>query len=1045
MTRSPSSPSSGPRVNRFQLLLLGGGLALAATMGKSFRGISQPNVLDELVVARSGRVFSPRLSIPLGYRRCTTRPRRPDDTVPREGCGAVNPLPLDVDAFADSGESSDPRTLRVSALLALTEPDRTEPVLDTAISRLSRALRLASDSVPFLVDLSGAHLARAQVTQDPHDLLEGLNYALEALGSAPSDSAALFNTALALEWLGLDEQAIHAWTEYLRVDSTTDWAREARLRQRALQPRQTMHSPGPASSVKAVRGFATSHPQEAMLLGWDTVLGRWGEAWEAGKTAEAAALLQLADRLGATLAARDGGDASLADAVAAIRAVAGDSAATRVLARAHRRYGAVQRLYVEHETRDAAKDSLARVLSDRPPSRTLMLWSKAFQAAMLVYDGKYPRAESAYAALLPRIDTVRYPALAGRAQWMRGTASGRNKRLIEAREFYQIAARLLERAGETEYAAYALAQYGEAAYYQRDTAAAYPAMHRGLMALREYRSSRWLHNTLLVLANSATADRMPLAAERIRDEDLSVAQRLPSSSVRAEALLGLANIRAVTARRPQAAEDLASAAAIVARMGPSKQRPDFEASVQSLRVLVTRDSASVAGLDSAVEHFRNTKATVGLLPALLRRADVRLERGRLLAAAADLDEATAGIQALSNDQKLAYLRVAVMEGARSRVDQLVMLHVHAGDTVAALRMLERGRVSFATGSSGRAPPPLAAPRGQVAVEYALIGDTLLTWTVVGNDVRLHRQTLDRGGFLRTIDRVDVALASPKRAASAGADLQRLYDLLVRPVENRLGVSGTPLVIVADGEVAGVPFATLRDAARHRYLVEDHASRLVASLADAAPLAPAADRSARRPLLVADPQFDGKRYRTLVRLGNAQTEVDSLAAAYPGSRKLTGSDATRLAFMRYAPRASFIHYAGHAVFDDARPEQSALILAGADTTGRLTAEMVNGLRLRGVRLVVLSACSTLHSREGRSGGLSGFSGALLGAGAGGVVGSLWQVDDALTQPFMLAFHHAYRETGDPAAALRSAQLEMLRRHDPALSSPAVWGSFRYMGR
>jgi CHAT domain-containing protein len=162
-------------------------------------------------------------------------------------------------------------------------------------------------------------------------------------------------------------------------------------------------------------------------------------------------------------------------------------------------------------------------------------------------------------------------------------------------------------------------------------------------------------------------------------------------------------------------------------------------------------------------------------------------------------------------------------------------------------------------------------------------------------------------------------------------------------------------------------------------------------------------------------------------------------------RLADTGATRTAFMANAPRASLIHYAGHAVFDDARPEQSALVLAGADTAGRLTAEAVNTLQLRGVRLVVLSACSTLRSREGRSGGFAGFSGALLGAGAGGVVGSLWQVDDSLTQPFMLAFHRAYQLKGDPAAALRDAQLEMLRLHHPTLSSPAVWGGFRYTGR
>ncbi|HEX9938242.1 MAG TPA: CHAT domain-containing protein [Longimicrobium sp.] len=1032
-------------VNRSRLLLLGAGLALAAaTASATLRGISRPSVLDDLVDARPGRVFSPRLSIPLVYRPCTVQRSIASETVPREACGAENVFPADLDAVADPSESSDPDTLQVSALLALIGPSETERSLDSAISRLSRALRLSSRAVPLLVDLSGMYLVRAQLTQNPLDLLQGLGYALEALGSEPGNSAAWFNTALALESIGLDERGTLAWTAYLRVDSTSEWAAEARRRRQRLQHPPRPRAPEPESSQEAVRAFAMNHPQEARLLGWDTVLGRWGAAVEAGNTAEAARQLQLADRLGATLAWR-GGDASLADAVGAIRAAADDPAATLALARAHRRYAAAQTLYLEHDTRASAADTLARLVAALPHSPTLAQSAKAFQAATLVYDGGFAEADSAYQALLTRIDSVRHPALAARVRWMRGTGLIRADHYVEARASYRSAARLFERAGETEFAAYAHAQDGEAAYYQRDTVAAYRAMHRGLTTLRGVRSSRWLHNTLFVLANAATADGMPLAAEQIRDENVSVARRLPSSSVKVEALLGLADIRALTARPRQAAEDLNSAAAIVARMADSKPRRDFEAVLGSLAVLVERDSASIVGLDSAVEYFKREKNSIWLIPALLRRADVRLAHGDLPAAAADLNDATAWIRDLSHNQRSAYLRVAMMERARIRFDQLVMLHVRARMPVAALQTLEHGRVSFAPRSAARAAVPPAAPPGQVAVEYALIGDTLLTWTVVGDDVRLRLDTLDRGDLVLRIERVMAALESPSRAPSARPDLERLYDLLVRPVKDRLGAPGTSLVVLADGEAAGVPFPALVDSGSGRYLIEDHPLRFPASLADAARPASAAAGSARPALLVANPAFDPLQYPRLDPLEGAQAEVDSLAALYPGSVRLSGVHATRGAFMANATRAGIIHYAGHAVFDDARPERSALVLAGADTTGRLTAEAVNGLQLRGVRLVVLAACRTSRSREGRSGGFSGFSGALLGAGAGGVVGSLWEVDDSLTQPFMLAFHRAYRRTSDPATALRDAQLEMLHSRNPALSSPAVWGGFRYIGR
>jgi CHAT domain-containing protein len=101
-------------------------------------------------------------------------------------------------------------------------------------------------------------------------------------------------------------------------------------------------------------------------------------------------------------------------------------------------------------------------------------------------------------------------------------------------------------------------------------------------------------------------------------------------------------------------------------------------------------------------------------------------------------------------------------------------------------------------------------------------------------------------------------------------------------------------------------------------------------------------------------------------------------------------------------------------------------------------------LRGVRLFVLSACRTQRSGSGRSGGFGGLAGALLDAGAGGVVGSVATVDDGATRVLMARFHRAWRRSGDGAAALRDAQVEMIRSVDPALRSPAAWGAFRYAG-
>jgi CHAT domain-containing protein len=334
----------------------------------------------------------------------------------------------------------------------------------------------------------------------------------------------------------------------------------------------------------------------------------------------------------------------------------------------------------------------------------------------------------------------------------------------------------------------------------------------------------------------------------------------------------------------------------------------------------------------------------------------------------------------------------------------------------------------------------------VALDYALIGDTLLAWTVSGRSVHLSRTRVDRQRFLRTVERARLSLELRAPEAVVQPVLDTLYGWLVRPVEGRLGPPGTPLVLVVDGEIAAAPFAALYDAPRRRYLVQDHALRFAGTLLDARRPVASARGAEGEVLLVADPAVARERHPELGPLPGAAAEVAGLRTLYPHAVVLSGRDADRAALLAALRTTSLLHYAGHAVFDDERPDRSALVLApGREGPDGLAAAAIDSLTLGQLRLVVLSACETLRSRGGRTGGFAGLSAAFLHAGAQGVVGSLWRVDDELSRPLMLAFHGAYRGSGDGARALQAAQLELLRSRDPALRSPAAWAGFRFAGR
>ncbi|OAI46312.1 hypothetical protein AYO44_11465 [Planctomycetaceae bacterium SCGC AG-212-F19] len=167
-------------------------------------------------------------------------------------------------------------------------------------------------------------------------------------------------------------------------------------------------------------------------------------------------------------------------------------------------------------------------------------------------------------------------------------------------------------------------------------------------------------------------------------------------------------------------------------------------------------------------------------------------------------------------------------------------------------------------------------------------------------------------------------------------------------------------------------------------------------------------------------------------------------------------ATESAFRDQAPRHRYLHLATHGFFADPTlrsalmPSEkildqdrfgrdgflghhpgllSGLVLAGANVPvqpdrddGILTALEVADLDLRGVGLVVMSACETGLGATAGGEGVLGLQRAFQSAGARSVVASLWKVEDQGTAALMSLFYHKlWRENKSPVAALREAQL------------------------
>jgi CHAT domain-containing protein len=132
-------------------------------------------------------------------------------------------------------------------------------------------------------------------------------------------------------------------------------------------------------------------------------------------------------------------------------------------------------------------------------------------------------------------------------------------------------------------------------------------------------------------------------------------------------------------------------------------------------------------------------------------------------------------------------------------------------------------------------------------------------------------------------------------------------------------------------------------------------------------------------------------------------------------------------------------------------RSGILLAGAqrsvsggsrdsENDGILTAYEMMNLNLDDTQLIVLSACETGLGEVQAGEGVYGFQRALIIAGAGSVMMSLWKVDDAVTRELMIKFYQLWMDGSTVRDAFRKAQQKIREAHP----DPYYWGAFVLVG-
>ena len=321
------------------------------------------------------------------------------------------------------------------------------------------------------------------------------------------------------------------------------------------------------------------------------------------------------------------------------------------------------------------------------------------------------------------------------------------------------------------------------------------------------------------------------------------------------------------------------------------------------------------------------------------------------------------------------------------------------------------------------------------VEYFSLDGVLLAFVVTAEGVEVVRELGREEQVEAVLKQFHFQIGSLRRGTGWVHDyldrltsrtrhhLAALYDLLLRPIEARLGARR--LVVVPHRTLHYVPFHALHDGTG--YVIE----RREVCYAPSASVLRHCFAQPRRPLrsaaLFGFPDAQMPRVRD---------EVSALAPLFPKAAALLDDQATLGALHAQAPAADVLHLACHGQFRPDNPLFSSLRLAD----GWLTVRDAYGLDLN-CQLVVLSACETGVSKIAPGDELIGLARGFFSAGAPTLLVSLWTVDDELTARLMASFYARLRDGENPAAALRHAQCELLAHHP----HPFFWSPFVLLGR
>jgi CHAT domain-containing protein/tetratricopeptide (TPR) repeat protein len=956
---------------------------------------------------------------------------------------------------------SDPSWLHAKA-----QADVLEGKYDAAAQSLRRALEIQPHSPLLLIDLATAYFERSQSDDRAEDLGAAFENLSQALKLQPDDPVALFNRAIVSEHQFLYRQALDDWDRYLRVDSASPWAEEARRRASGVRERlkerggqatpllsptqMAAESTGESSTLRAEVDQRIEEYLHEAVRSW--LPQAFPEAKVNGDLSAMRALFFLAD-----LTARQHGDQWLDDLLGASSAPHFRQA-VNALARAVQANDIDAVRISRHQSALAEKLFLA---SGNTAGVLRSRFEQSFEAQISRRSEECRRRSIAAAA-----DSTHYsyPWLQIQLGLEESVCSALMGNL-GANE--KAASRAQDLAQRARYDALYLRALGFVSQSKFDTgnrSGGWKLVHAGL-------DSYWSlqvpvmrgYNLYTFGADAADNAGQPDLQLAMWQEAAATIDSTENLGLRAEAHDSIAKA-ATAAHRPEIAEREYAETARLSSLAPqdeasrnsriesevmTAQLEARQGSFDSALVRLTRLQAEIRRLSNSylAQIFYSTLGEVQLRSHRAVEAEQAFQAALRLAEhdLASLDS-EADRKTWSRDAASVYLGLAEAElNLGKEKDSLEIFEWYLG---APQRVDARGHnLSKATPDPTESLPqwshlptrPLLSD--ETVLAYGLLPDGLAIW--VSDNRRVSAKWIPKSNQKLEELAADFYAECSEPNSEPGAlrrDSRALYSLLVAPVEQWIDPTHT-LVIETEGFLARLPFEALMDA-NGRYLVEREPIVYSPGPYAEARMHRAKAISREQPALVVGSEAFSPN-NGLLAVPDNSSGANAVANRFRSARVLEGRAATLNAVAGALPGAVVFHFAGHSISTSNR---TGLMLESRDSLSGdhllLDATMLRTLNLQDMQLAVLAACDT-DSGEGASRGLDSVAAAFQASGVPHVIASRWTVDSRGAKTFTDSFYGAVLSGQPVASATRSTAQKMLL--NPLTAHPYYWAAFAADGR